>query len=433
MNNSIKRIAILLCAVPMLLTSCLKDQDDVFDESSSSRMQQTLANTKEILKGAANGWVIDYYAGIDAAYGGYAFAVKFDEQTCTASSERIPDACTSYYKLTTDNGPVLTFDTYNEVLHDMATPSMNKYEGMNSDFEFLILSATPEMIVLKGKKTQNIMRMFPLSMPASEYISKVREMADEVVFSTAKGIIDGKEVEATFDVDNRHVDFLSTETSDFSYSVPFTYTDKGIRLQSFIGDGVSAFDSFSFDSETTRLMAFNVGGQVIVMDCFRPENWREYSTFEGAYTLYTASGNFSVSLVPSEDGTSYLMKGLNSKFDILCNYSKGRGALTISTQFIGEEDGVQIQLALLDPDGSYLSWSPEVGLVISANTKVENEFVIASNGYEDFVSGGIILWCFQNGDALDGSGVRDFFSSHRSWLMSGNYFLDGMSRMVKNN
>lgn len=430
MNNSIKRIAILLCAVPMLLTSCLKDQDDVFDESSSSRMQQTLANTKEILKGAANGWVIDYYAGIDAAYGGYAFAVKFDEQTCTASSERKPEACTSYYKLTTDNGPVLTFDTYNEVLHDMATPSKNKYEGMNSDFEFLVLSATPEMIVLKGKKTQNIMRMFPLSIPASEYISKVREMADEVVFSTAKGLIGGKEVEAKFDVDNRQVKFVTAEPAD-SISIPFTYTDNGIRLQSFIGEGSNAFDRFSFDSENTRLMALNAGGQVISMDCFRPDNWRDYATFVGEYTLYTAGGNYSVSLVPSEDGTSYLMKGLNSKFDILCNYSKGRGALTISTQLIGEEDGVQIQLALLDTDGSYLSWSPEVGLVISANVKNEKEYIVTSNGYEDFVSGGLILWCFQNGESLGGADVRDFFSSHKSWLISGDYVLDGMTRMVK--
>lgn len=430
MKNSIIRIAVLLCAVPVLLTSCLKDQEDVFDDSSNSRMQQTLKETKDVLMSAANGWVIDYYAGINAAYGGYAFAVKFDESTCTAVSERITEPCTSYYKLTTDNGPVLTFDTYNKVLHDMATPSMSNYEGKNADFEFLVMSATPEMIVLKGKKTQNVMRMFPLSMPAGEYVEKVRTMADEVVFSTAKGLVGGKEVEAKFDVDNRQVKFVTTEPAD-SISVPFTYTDKGIRLQSFIGEGSYAFDSFSFDSENTRLMALNAGGQVISMDCFRPENWRDYITFEGEYTLYTAGGKYSVSLVPSEDGTGYLMKGLNSKFDILCNYSKGRGALTISTQLIGEEDGVQIQLALLDTDGSYLSWSPEVGLVISANVKNEKEYIVTSNGYEDFVSGGLILWCFQDGESLGGADVRDFFSSHKSWLISGDYVLDGMTRMVK--
>lgn len=433
MNNSIKKIAILLfCAIPMLFTSCLKDQDDVFDSSSSDRLQQTLMHTKDILTGAENGWVMDYYAGIDMAYGGYAFAVKFDELTCTASSERIPEACTSYYKLTTDNGPVLAFDTYNKVLHDMATPSQNNYEGMNADFEFLVLSATPEKIVLKGKKTQNIMYMYPLSVPAETYIRNVRNMVEELVFSTAKGKIGDLDVEAVFDIDNRHVDFTAPDDAMFSYSLPFTYTSTGIRLHSSLGTGDVAFNSFDYDSEKLQLVAMNNAGQTIAMDCFRPDNWRDYATFEGEYTLYTADSRYNVQLVPTEERDAYLMKGLNSKYDILLNYSKGRGALTISTQFIGEENGIQIQLAMLYPDGSYLSWSPQVGLVVSANTKVEGEYIVESNGYEDFVSGGVILWCFQNGDALDGSDVGSFFQSHRSWLMFGNtYLLDGMKKMVK--
>ena len=166
--NKIKNFSLLLFALPLLLTSCLKDNDEVFDESASERLQAALAETRTILRGAENGWVMDYYVGTDQVYGGYTFIVKFDSLTCTACSELTPQAETSFYKLTTDNGPVLTFDTYNTVLHELATPSAGNYEGSHADYEFQVVSATPELVLLRGRRTGSVMQMRPLKTTSTD-------------------------------------------------------------------------------------------------------------------------------------------------------------------------------------------------------------------------------------------------------------------------
>ena len=99
MKNNIFKLLLLL--LPLLVfQSCMKDQEDLFDEPSSLRMQKTLDNTRKVLEGSEKGWLIDYYVGDNQQYGGYAFTVKFDSLSCTASSELSADTATSYYKLT---------------------------------------------------------------------------------------------------------------------------------------------------------------------------------------------------------------------------------------------------------------------------------------------------------------------------------------------
>ena len=64
-------ILFLLMALPtLLLTSCLKDQEDVFEESASARTANYLSNTKKVLTSAENGWLLNYYPDRDQSYGG---------------------------------------------------------------------------------------------------------------------------------------------------------------------------------------------------------------------------------------------------------------------------------------------------------------------------------------------------------------------------
>lgn len=48
-------------AAATMMQSCLKDQEDIFDESPSLRMQAMLDNAKKTLMDSPNGWVLDYY------------------------------------------------------------------------------------------------------------------------------------------------------------------------------------------------------------------------------------------------------------------------------------------------------------------------------------------------------------------------------------
>lgn len=442
-NDTIMRItsrfniAVLLSALSLTLSSCLKDDDEVFDSSSSQRMQKTLEETKSVLRSAENGWVIDYFVGEDQVYGGYAFVVKFDSLTCTASSELSEGECTSYYKMTSDNGPVLTFDTYNEVLHALATPSSDNYEAYQADFEFLVLSATPELIVLKGKRSKNVMQMHPLSEPAAQYLAKVANISENMIVSTASGTLGGVTVNSTVDVDNRHITFVSTGDTRDSVDVAYTYTDTGIRLYNDLDVAGNTYRAFDYDAAGSKLISQG-SGESFVLNCYRPENWQEYTEFEGTYDLYYGEGQYAgvarISLEPDEDGTGYLMKGLNSNFDIVCGYSKAKGALTIEPQSIGTDGSNEIYLCMLDEDGGYLSWASGVGLLISAVPGTSgSELEVTTNGYEEFISGGIVLWVFQSGSALSGSEVSSYFQSHTNWLMDGDYALSPMVKLVKIN
>jgi len=60
-----------------------------------------------------------------------------------------------------DNCPVLTFNTYNNIMHIWADPRQDGL-GYEGDYEFLILEATPERVRLKGKKYGAYTVLYPL-------------------------------------------------------------------------------------------------------------------------------------------------------------------------------------------------------------------------------------------------------------------------------
>jgi hypothetical protein len=169
----------LFMALPaLLLTSCLHDQDDTFSDSASARMSKYIQHVDTVLTSAANGWVLNYYPDREQSYGGYVYTLKFDGQNVQVRSEldKPTDVFTSTYKLISDNGPILTFDTYNEAMHFFATPSSSQYEAYDGDFEFIILGVSDDhnTITLKGKRSGNIMYMYrQTDYTAEQYLDSI--------------------------------------------------------------------------------------------------------------------------------------------------------------------------------------------------------------------------------------------------------------------
>ncbi len=421
----------LLFALPLMtLTSCLKDESDVFDKSASTRMQEQLDKTREVLRGAANGWVVDYYHGENQAYGGKAFIVKFDSLECTAMSELTGDeSATSYYKLTNDNGPVLTFDTYNEVIHKLATPSQSAYEGQLADFEMEVMSATADKVVLKGKKTNDYMYMYPLKGSATEYLHKVLAMSDSVIVGTGASVTATDSVYCDFDVDNRNIKFT---VNGVKTTVAYTYTDTGLRLYKDVKVNGTNLSSFVYEGEANTLTASNSDLKLV---CQKPEGWVPYSEFKGSYTLYCDDGtnklSFSVELVPQADSTTYNLTGLASAYDIKLTYKKSKGALLLAPQLIETVGSYDVKVCMLDTEGSYLTQSADAGLYLRSTVSNPNVFSFQSNGNEDFISGSIIVWLFQDGDFVAGATVRNWLSNHAAYSLGGYQYLPTMKTMTK--
>lgn len=240
---------LLLILSPFIFQSCLKDQDDLFDESPAERMNQALSEYKSVLASSENGWILEYYPEVNQSYGGFVFVVEFSESEVTAFTEIASDASTSVtslYQLISDDGPVLSFDTYNSFLHFFSQPSSSMPDGYEGDFEFILMgmSADKSEISLQGKKTGNRMVLRKLNEDPVSYLDKVAAMKESISAPEYNLIYGSEESECSL---TDGIFSFSTTGDDGAISnntVAYCVTDKGIRLYSPIvldGDSISTF------------------------------------------------------------------------------------------------------------------------------------------------------------------------------------------------
>lgn len=148
-----KSVYILIALFTLCISSC-SDENDIFDSSSARRMNAMLQECNEILTGAENGWIFEYYPE-DSKYGGFQLYMTFSKEgevKVTAESpilESPGEQVTSMYQVKADMGPVLSFDTYNRILHQFSDPDPDGL-GYEGDYEFVILTINKEGIELRG-------------------------------------------------------------------------------------------------------------------------------------------------------------------------------------------------------------------------------------------------------------------------------------------
>lgn len=173
---------ILLLTLGLAFTACSRDEESLFEKSAAERTVEALENARKCLTEAPNGWEFLYFCNPTTR--GYNLLVKFDKHgKVTATAKNIPGHKTivtdenSVWEVLSDYGPILTFNTYNDVLHLWADPQGDG-DGYLGDYEFLILSATPEMIVLKGKKHSgySVMRRLPADQNWEAYFTDIENM-----------------------------------------------------------------------------------------------------------------------------------------------------------------------------------------------------------------------------------------------------------------
>ncbi|MBQ1706447.1 MAG: DUF4302 domain-containing protein, partial [Clostridia bacterium] len=157
-------------------------------------MQEVLDKTKAALTGNENGWALDYYPNRKLEYGGIAYAIQFKGTEATVYSQKSEKSETSLYKLTNDDGPILSFDSYNSLMHAYATPSSSEYEAKDGDFEFIIMDVQNDLITLKGKRSGVMMYMHRLSQPANEYIDAVKKIGEKMQSGKYAFVINGDSI-----------------------------------------------------------------------------------------------------------------------------------------------------------------------------------------------------------------------------------------------
>ena len=146
-----------LFILSFLFSSCLFDDKELFEESAAERIEHAVEADRALLEGATEGWQLQLYTGTNYSGGGYTMFLTFRDGKVRVSGDIAPDSmvCQSSYDIARDQGPVLTFNTYNPILHLLAEPSASALSGMQGDYEFVIQRATQDSLYLKGKKFGN--------------------------------------------------------------------------------------------------------------------------------------------------------------------------------------------------------------------------------------------------------------------------------------
>ncbi len=185
-----KSIYLLVMICSFFMVACSPETDDIFGESSSARIGKTMKEELKVLTGASNGWLLEYFPQAQQAYGGYNVLLSFTEdgQVTVAADVAEPTAtATSLYKLRELAGPTLSFDTYNDIFHFFSDPASGVGQtglGMGGDYDFTIMSATSEQIVLKGRKSGNkaVMTPVPEGMAWADYLKSISAIEKEMPY-----------------------------------------------------------------------------------------------------------------------------------------------------------------------------------------------------------------------------------------------------------
>ncbi len=203
--------ALALVALSTLsLGSCKNEIDEIFDDDAVARLAKAQAEYVDILTSNGGKWQLEYYANSDEP--GYVYLMTFstdgsvvvsgmnkwityiDNPSAMGSSPSFGTQ-TSLWDVIVDNGPVLTFNSYNKYFHLFSDPydvpggstgqvdSEDENEsgyGHEGDYEFCLMKYSGDTLYLSGKKhgINMIMTRVASTIDDNVYMNEVTAMAD---------------------------------------------------------------------------------------------------------------------------------------------------------------------------------------------------------------------------------------------------------------
>jgi len=206
--------SILIFATVFGLSSCKNEEDDIFNASAAERLNAASDLYSARLTAQPNGWAMQYYPTYDdeAPNGkGYLILTRFNKDfTVDVSGYDWPlwvlessgsagggDAewkcryvseyreATSFWEVITDNGPVLSFNSYNTNMHYFSDPDFRETgTGFGGDYEFIVVEAPEDAsyMMLKGKKrgTYNLLTPIEEGVDYAEYMADINQFRNKI-------------------------------------------------------------------------------------------------------------------------------------------------------------------------------------------------------------------------------------------------------------
>lgn len=429
--------SILIGTAVLGLSACsLHDDTELFGEPAAERLEKNVAADKTLLESAANGWELHLWTGKDYSGGGYTYFMKFANDKVTVSSDIAPAnmKTTSSYDVIADQGPVLTVNTFNEIFHYLAQPSMDDDDGEQQDYEFVIMRTTNDSIYLRGKKWGNHMVMTRVAESTSweDEINKIQQMDEDLMRTFS--LVEGNDTLGGVSLGD---DRILTYTDKSGYKkIPYYVSTKGITLAKPLEVNGKALQELDYDADDMSLNPDGATAQGVKLSVKLPKNYMKYSEFAGDYnmTTYWGASKLTLHLVPAGDGKTYLLKGMNANFDLTLTYDKTSGTLSLNTQHLIDVGDNQVWLCGWNAFGEgYLTWSTDAGMIVSRDTNEAGTVLkFEPNDYVGLTTDSFILVLFS------GSPSNDTYKGNAKgidalYISPGDYRLLGPETLTKIN
>ncbi len=189
----------LAFAVALNFQACKNEEDDIFDDSAANRMTKACAEYQKRFAASPGGWSMQYYPtnDIEAPLGsGYLLLadIKSDGTVRFAMNNEMTgyvyDEDTSLWEMVRDTGPVISFSTYNNVLHWFSDPAIyDTGNGYYGDYEFVVIDLPEDgnTAMLKGKKRGVYVKMtkLPEGTDFEAYLEDVNKQQSTFFSATA--------------------------------------------------------------------------------------------------------------------------------------------------------------------------------------------------------------------------------------------------------
>lgn len=195
------KLSLLAMLLMSISTSCFKmEEEDIFDENAATRIEKAIKNYTEILTDKGGKWMLEYYANGDEA--GYVYVMTFNKNGSVKMSgkniyigelfneQNVSKFASeeSLWQVIGDNGPVLTFNSYNHIFHLFANPediaateTDEQGYGHEGDYEFDIMKYSGDTLYLDGKKYEHHMLMtrLPESTDDEAFFNEIDEFKSQ--------------------------------------------------------------------------------------------------------------------------------------------------------------------------------------------------------------------------------------------------------------
>jgi hypothetical protein len=265
----------------------VREEENLFGISAAERMQATIAKYKELLANPANGWIAEYYPEKNHSIGGYVMFLKFNTDGTVAVNCEIATNLpanttdTSQYDVFAEQGPILSFATYNRVMHYFSEPlSSSDVDGRAGDYEFIFMNAvSPDEIHLKGKKQGNkLVLRRNINTDPGVYYDATKQIEDDVIkFGLFRLLVNDKVIDS-LSVSGRT---MSGDSTDIAY----TYTPEGIRLyEPLTIDGATLYN-FRWNPETGKYECTDSGVNAYFEGYFASDYQLQYEDFLGEWEM----------------------------------------------------------------------------------------------------------------------------------------------------